>query len=94
MKIITNNQPRDIIYSHELTPKEATWFDYLNWDAIEAGSESAEFVRYKGEIYHLQDTERSTIDGWDSMLTDTFFSGILIKWCNDFEQVIIGRFYG
>jgi hypothetical protein len=93
LNIITDNKPRDIIFGYELSEKERDEFDYINWQEVEAGEQTAEFVRYKGELYDLHDMEVSRIEGWDSMLTDTFFSGILVKYCNDFESVIMGRFY-
>ena len=31
--------------------------------------------------------------GWDGVLTDTFFSGILVRYVEDFERVIVARFY-
>ena len=53
MTIRTNNVPRDVLNAWELTPKERAEFDYLDWGAIEEGSDSASFVRYRGELYDL-----------------------------------------
>ena len=53
MTIRTNNVPRDVLNAWELTPKERAEFDYLDWTAIEEGSESASFVRYRGELCAL-----------------------------------------
>lgn len=99
--IITNNVPRDIIDAWELTPDERAQFDYLAWDAIEAGEDSASFFRYKGELYDLGDIPAvdrrpnvgSAFQGWDGIASDSFFSGILVRYCNDHESVIVGRFY-
>lgn len=100
LTIITNNVPRFIIEAYELTPKERTDFDYLDWPAIERGEDSASFIRYKGEIYDLGEFERwdnpasPTRLGWDGIRTDSFFSGLVIRYADDsFESVVIGRYY-
>jgi hypothetical protein len=96
MKITSNYQPRSIIEAYELTDKEREEFDYLDWKAIEKGEDSASFFRYKGELYDLGEfmfarTLWPTTE-WDGYQTDTYFSGILIKYYDDNESVIVGRF--
>lgn len=107
MKIITNNVPRDVLYAHELTPDERKEFDYLDWDKLEKGEDSASFFRYKGQLYDLGDGFESTNQygrpvsedfvGWDAYQSDSFFSGILIKWAGDggdrYDYIIVGRYY-
>lgn len=58
MKIWTNNVPRFTIDAWELTPKERAEFDYMDWPAIDQGSDSASFVRYKGGLYDLNEFVR------------------------------------
>lgn len=100
LTIITNNVPRDVIEADELDAAERAEFDYLDWSAIEEGSDSASFFRYKGTTYDLG--EFSTTSGlgppdgfgtWDGYQSDTFFSGILVRYCDDFERVIVARYY-
>ena len=99
--IISNQVPRDIVDSWELTASERTDFEYLDWDKLEAGEDSASFFRYKGEVYDLGDfpavDRRPGMDrffqAWDGILSDTFFSGILVRYCDDLESVVVGRFY-
>jgi hypothetical protein len=95
MKIITNNQPRDVISGYELTEKECKEFDYIDWEAVRKGEDAPDFFRYKGNVYHLQDAEVSRIKGWDGMFSESFFSGVLIKYIEgDYgEVVIVGRYY-
>jgi hypothetical protein len=104
MEIITNNARREPIDAWELTAKEQEQFDYLNWPAIANGEDSAQFIRYKGELYDLGDFEgcntmlhHEMFPGWDGYISDTFFSGILIKWVQDKATtdwyVICGRYY-
>ncbi len=99
LTIKTNNVPRDIIDACELTPKEREQFDYLDWEAIDDGRDSASFVRYKGWTYDLggftttgNGGEMSNA-GWHGAHGDSYFSGILIKLVDDGERAIMGRYY-
>lgn len=95
--IITNNVPRDVIDAWELSEEEQEEFDYLDWGKIKAGEDSRSFARYKGELYDLDDfltTWRIDVfKEWNGYISDTFFSGILVKFSEDFEQVVMGRYY-
>lgn len=99
--IITNNIPRDIVNAWELTANERNQFDYLNWDAIERGEDSRDFFRYRGELYDLSEFERLTNSGlniekvfhkWQAYQSDSYFSGLVIRYVNDNEQIVIGRY--
>jgi len=96
IKVITNNQPRDLIYGYELTDKERKEFDYYTDEQMQ----ECQFFRYKGEVYDPAEFEivpegmLKQMKWWDAYQSDSFFSGILLKWVNEFEQVIIGRYYG
>ena len=108
MKIITNNKPRQLVYGYELTETEYQDFDYLGeYQGDEMAM--AQFIRYRGELYHLDDFVRiekpgesrnsftvidfdGNLKGWDGILTDSYFSGIVIKWADDdFESIVVGR---
>ncbi len=96
--VISNHVPRDIINAWELTPAERADFDYIDWAAIEEGRDSASFFRYKGDLYDLGDCETPTMPGtwlsdWHGFYSQTFFSGVLFRYCADFEQVIVARYY-
>ena len=96
IRVITNNVPRDVIDAWQLTPAERAEFDYLDWTAIEDGRDSASFVRYRGELHDLGDFEGrapESIPGqWDSYKSDSFFSGMVIRYANDYESVIVGTY--
>lgn len=74
-------------------------------DWNQEGEQNDAFVVYKGEKHLLEDfTSVSGIndrahpfreEGWDGYISDTFFSGILLKWVPGslWEQVIMGRYY-
>jgi hypothetical protein len=96
--VTTNNQARDILYWYDLSEKEKAEFDYIDGD----NREWAEFVKYKGRVYDLNEFIRvepeklphsSPLKGWHGYMSDTFFSGVLIKYASDYEMVILGRFY-
>ena len=90
--IRTNNVPRDVIYGYELTADERAQFDYLDWPAIERGEDSASFFRYRGELHDLGEFMARTSDdlpGWDGFRSDSFFSGLAVRYVDDFERVVV-----
>lgn len=99
LTIITNNVPRDVLEGYELTPAERDEFDYIDWSAVERGEDSCSFFRYKGDLYDLGEFERwdnpasPTRQGWDGIQPDSFFSGVLVRYCDNFERIIVGRYY-
>lgn len=102
LKIITNHVPRDVLYAWDLTGAEQSEFDYIDWGLVENGESNPEFFRYKGEVYDLGEflttSELSRGAGhhdladWDGYQSDSFFSGIVVKYVDDYERVIVGRF--
>ena len=89
MEIITNNVPREMI-PFECLPKkvqEQVAEDYINAPYFD-------WVKYKGWWYCLEDFMRSdSLKGWDGILNDTYFSGILVRLVDNGERVIFGRYY-
>lgn len=90
MKIKTNNQPRDILTWYDLTPAERKEFDYL-----EEGEGS--FFRYKNHVYDLGEfmrVDHTAIPGdWHGYASDSYFSGVLVRYASDCEQVIVGTYF-
>jgi hypothetical protein len=93
MKIITNNQPRPILYYPDLTEEEKAELDYIKEDKGQL------FFRYKGEIYDLGEfsptnsyffSNGNPFGKWDGYLSDSFFSGIVVKFTMDED---IGMYY-
>jgi len=87
VRVTTNNIPRDVLYGFELTARERAEFDYYS---TEEEFNSAEFFRYKGEVYDLGEFEVATIPGWDGQQVDSFFSAIVIRYTDDYERVVVG----
>jgi hypothetical protein len=101
LTIRTNNVPRDVIDAWELSAEERAQFDYLDWDAIEAGSDSASFFRYRGELYDLGEFSAdygitrgaglpAHLADWDGYMSESFFSALVVRYCEDFERVVVG----
>ncbi len=102
LKIVTNNHARPVISGFELTEAEAKEFDYM--DDVTEGS----FVRYKGSVYdlnefsrviphgsqrnHPMDTDNPAFAGWSGYMSESFFSGLLIRYTNGFESVVVARY--
>jgi hypothetical protein len=95
IKIITNHRERNLLDWSELTEKEQKEFDYLDTDEKKM---EASFVRYKGIAYDVGDFQYVQgglpFAGWDGFVSDSFFSGVLLKWGSDgnFDTVIMGRY--
>lgn len=97
--IVSNYQPRDVIDYRELEPKERDEFDYIDWDELSYNGYSHDFVRYKGQLYDLEEFQRPHIwapvwNYWDGYMSEGFFSGLLVKFVDSsLESVIMGRYY-
>lgn len=99
MEIITNNVPRLLIDACELTPTERAEFDYLDWDAIDAGEDSATFVRYRDSVLDFAEFTTTTgygdpVSAWDGIRNDSFYSGVLIRMDReDNDYIVVGRYF-
>lgn len=94
----TNNVPRDVIYGYQLTEKEQKELDYLDWSNENSEAMYATFFRYKGNVYDLAECMRveesnTLCKGWEGYFGETFFSAVVIKYVNNFEQVIVGQVF-
>jgi len=98
MKIITNNVPRKLLCYHDIPAVKQSDFNYL-----ETGEQfSPRFVKYKCEYHDTHEFMRveglrypahNPLKGWDGVQSDTYFSGVLFKWSDNYEYVIVGRYY-
>lgn len=100
LRIITNNRARLTLTWEELTDKERAEFDYISYPP------SASFIRYRGACYDLGDfmptpavsesnpqMRDAGFHKWDGYVGDSFFSGVLVRYCKDYEHVVMGRYY-
>ena len=100
MKIKTDNIPRHLVYGYELTLKECAEFDYLSPEELN----ERDFVRYKGQVYDLGEfmridktvaphPQREGWEDWHGYSSDSFFSGVLVKFSDDGESVVLGTYF-
>lgn len=99
MKIVTNNIPRDIIYGNDLTETERADYDWLEGDELSEAS----FFRFKGHLYCLSDFMRpsvtqttginSGLQCWDGYSADSFFLATVVRYVDDYEQIVVGTVY-
>ena len=98
LTIKTNNVPRDYSYGMEFSGKERKemlkQFDYLNEEEFNQQS----FVNYKGYWYDLGefmrvgDSELEKLK-WEGYSSDSFFSGVVVRYVEDDEQVVMGTYF-
>ena len=94
MIIKCNNKPRPIMYGFELSDNKKLEFDYLG-DNINDNR----FFVYKNEIYDINDFMRvcdlhnNPFNGYHGYISESYFSGILIKLCEDSDYIIVARYY-
>lgn len=96
MKVITNNVPREVIDGSSLSEEERKEFGYHDWNKIDEGTDSASFVRYKGDLYDLGDFERyESDDKWQGSMALSAFDGLLIRLVEvDHDTcAVIGRWF-
>ena len=89
VEILTNHRPRLLLDWNQLTEAEQAEFDWMTEPADE------DFFRYKKRVYALSEftlAENTQFKGWDGYLSDSFFSGVLIKLTPDPDRVVVGTF--
>ena len=89
MNIITNNHQRQMACLAELPDNVRADFSYIMDDERYC----PRFVQYKGCWYDVYDSQSVTRDkGWDGIVSETFFSGVLFRFVGD-DEVIVGRYF-
>lgn len=104
LKIFSENENIDLIYGYELTDDERKDFDYYNWDNgdenCSSDGENAQFFRYNDNVYDVNEFPYIPMDSdfwkygkWVGISHDTYFSGIVIKFTDEYcESIIVGRY--
>lgn len=92
--IRTNNKPRPLIYGFELTDDDRREFDYITSDEFD----THEFFRYRGVLYDPCEfmrlpKESNLAKKWQGYRADSYFSGVLIRYTEDCESVVVGFWY-
>jgi hypothetical protein len=93
MTIKTNSRPRDLVSFAELTAEEQKDFDYIKGE----DQYSPRLFRYKSNVYDTCEFKLTTpfpdFKGWDSFRPDSYFSGVLVRFVEDFEHVIAATYF-
>ncbi|MFZ2992431.1 MAG: hypothetical protein WA061_01835 [Microgenomates group bacterium] len=93
LKIFGNNHDVPIIYGYELSDKWKKEFDYYDAEELENNA----FFKYKNWVFDLGEFMR--VDGkncpfeecpikFDGHKSDSFFSGVLIKWSDEYGEFL------
>lgn len=103
LTIKTNNVPRPILNAWDLTEKEKAEFDYIEFgeDCFNQFFRYKGEVYDLGEFVRIEEyakrsnpwthtTDDKDLLKWQGIQTDTYFSGIVIKYTDDYESVIVG----
>lgn len=97
MEIRTNNIPREIINGWELSDEERKEFDYLDWEKVLDGEDSTQFFRFKGQLYDISQFSFcrpiAEFKEWDGYFSESAFSGVLVKYVNEGDQVVIAQYF-
>jgi hypothetical protein len=91
--IVTNNVPRTLVSFNDLRKEDQADFDYIG----EYDKDSPRFFAYKGAWYDANEYMRcpdtcEAFKDWDGYAGDSYFSGTLIKYVDNYERVIVGRY--
>ena len=94
MEVITNHHWRPFKYYQDFSEKEQNEIDdSYDWMSQEE-RETADWIEYRNRVYCTQDFMADRNDrfpGWHGYLTDSFFSGLLIKLsdCGDAYKIAL-----
>lgn len=89
--IRTNGRARELVSLSDLPAKIAADFDYIGDDE----QFSPRFVQYRKAWYDIGDMTRALecFKGWDCYAGGTYFSGVLVRFVDDGERVIMANYY-
>ena len=94
LKIITDNKWKNFKYGNEVDSRK----DYADYDHLSEDEKYDRWIIYRKSLYHLSDFLRINSNSpfnskkWEGYLSDSFFSGILIKVSQDGEQYKIALY--
>lgn len=89
--IKTNNVPRTMVTGAQLNDREKAEFDYYANDELE----NALFFRYKEGVYDIGEvlSAPESLKPWQGYYPISNFSGVVIRYTDDVESVIVGAYY-
>ena len=91
--IKSNHHERELRCMFDLPEKARVDFTYVQGD----DQYSLRLFQYKGEWYDVNEfmitRDVPAFAGWHGYQSDSFFSGVLIRYTDDFEAVAVGRYW-
>ena len=89
--IKTNNVPRAVVTGAQLNDREKAEFDYYTNDELE----NASFFRYKRGVYDIGEFlyAPESLKPWQGYSSTSYFSGVVIRYTDDVESVIVGVYW-
>lgn len=95
IKIITDHKWHDFKYGYELPSKWRKEFDYLTDEEFE----TRDFIVYRRWVYDSHEfmvtsglPEFNPLTKWSGYHSDSFFSGVLIRYSQNCEQYQVATF--
>jgi hypothetical protein len=93
IEVTSNYQARQLVCFYDLPKKWQSEFNYTDED----DKYSPRFFHYRGWFYDTHEFMRVESDMpfsnyWHGYQSDSFFSGVVIRYCNDYESVVVGQF--
>ena len=109
MKIITNSVPRALVSYFDLPEKVRTDFDYVaeedyysprfvsykdNWyDTYDTERIGVFSSSTKPAGYAMYVAADHPFSNWDGVVIETYFSGVLFRFVDEYERVVVGRYF-
>lgn len=94
--VVTNNHPRDLACWYDLPAEAQPDFDYIEGE----DRYTLRLFKYRGAWYDTgefspcgESPAYRELGEWHAVQSYTYFSGTVIRYCDDFERVIAGRYF-
>ena len=104
--VTTNGHARELLAYAELTDKERADFDYItedeSWDyrfaryrgsVIDVSDMQAITVSPASLSFGVNVAPESPLAAWHGLASDSYWSGIVVRYCDDNEYVVIGCYF-
>lgn len=99
--ITTNHHVRETIDGWNVPADVRAEFDYVDWEAIDKGEDSRDFVKYRGQWVDLSDVmvapDSLKALGWDGFNADSYWSGLAFRYFDrdgyELDGVVIASVY-
>ena len=94
LEIRTNHHWKDLVSFYDLPTKAQKDFDYIE----EEERWSTRLFSYRGSWYDVNEFMRvwdqfpNEFKAWHGYQSDSFFSGVLVRYSEDFEQVQVATY--